>query len=97
MGKLKVVYDVDDVKAFSGLKDYFGHSIYLVINSTMEELRLYGKNPDYKKWRKYLDERKLGHVCTPEYLEVIDVSKNTAKFLAENFGGYKHTDFQVWG
>ena len=98
--KIKEIYHVDDVVAYSGLKDYFGHNMYLVLNDTMKELRLYGKNDGYKKRRKSLDNRKLQNVIVPEYLEVIDISEKTyefikKEFLKDEFPEYRYK-FQIW-
>ena len=93
--KIEKVYKVDEIEAFSGLRDYFKNAMYVVINEDLRELRLYGKNKEYKKSRKALDARKLHHIHVPKYLEVIDISEKTATFLNDKFGEYKHTEFNI--
>ena len=94
--KLNLIYKVDEIKAFTGLRDYFKDAIYVVINEDLKELRLYGKNPDYKKERKSLDLRKLNHVIVPKYLQVIDITKKVSDFIESQFPDYIHSEFQVW-
>ena len=93
--KIERIYKVDGIEAFSGLRDYFKNAMYVVINEDLREMRLYGKNKEYKKSRKALDARKLHHVHVPKYLEVIDISEKTAAFLNDKFGGYKHPEFNI--
>ena len=93
--KIERIYKVDGIEAFSGLRDYFKNAMYVVINEDLREMRLYGKNKEYKKSRKALDARKLHHVHVPKYLEVIDISEKTAVFLNDKFGGYKHPEFNI--
>lgn len=97
---MKEVYrgKYDDIVAYSGFNDYFGNKMYVVIHETLEEIRLYGKNKDYKKNRKCLD--KMGHqnVYTPEWGEVIDISKSTLQKIKEYFLEYRLPLYrwQVW-
>lgn len=78
-----------DIVAYSGLKDYFGNKIYVVIHESLEEIRLYSKNKDYKKNRKHLDAAGHRNVYTPEWGEVIDISKSTLKKIKECFPEYR--------
>lgn len=89
------VYRNDDVIAYDGFKDAFGGKIFVVINKTMHELRLYGKYKDFKKRRKSLDREKLGYVWTPEYGEVIDITESTKRKIEKLFPGYNHTEWQI--
>lgn len=82
--------------AYAGLKDAYNHQCTLLVDEDLKEYRLIGKNPDYRRERKILDNRRLNHVATPEYLEVIDITQQTAKFLFNTFPDYKHTQFQIW-
>lgn len=87
-----------DIVAYSGMKDYFGNKIYVVIHETLEEIRLYSKNKDYKKNRKQLDDARHPNVYTPEYGEVIDISKSTLQRIKECFPEYRLPlyKWQVW-
>ena len=93
--KIKEIYHVDDIIAYSGLRDCFKNRTFLVINETMHELRLYGKNKDYARGRRSLDNRKLKHVQIQTYLQVIDVTQDVYNFLKKEFPGYKHTELTV--
>lgn len=94
---MKEVYRNDDVIAYSGFKDVFGNKIFVVVNETMNELRLYGINKDYKKQRKMLDKVKCKHVIVPKYSEVIDIDKATFRKLEQEFPNMKHTQhWQIW-
>ncbi len=92
---MKEVYRNDDVVAYSGFRDAFGGKMYVVINTTLNELRLYGKNPYYQKERKRLDNMKCQHVIVPEYLSVIDVTAKIKKKIEDIFPGYVHSEWQV--
>ena len=92
---MKEVYRNDDVIAYDGFRDVFGNKMYVVINTTLQELRLYSLYKDYKAKRKALDKNKLPHVCIPEYGIVIDVTKKTANEIEKTFAGYKHTEWQI--
>lgn len=87
-----------DIVAYSGFRDYFGNKIYVVIHETLEEIRLYSKNKDYKKNRKKLDESGHTNVHTPEYGEVIDISQSTLQKIREHFPDYQLPlyKWQVW-
>lgn len=78
-----------DMIAYDGLKDYFGNKMYIVIHETLEEIRLYSKNKDYKKNRKKLDNSGHKNVYTPEYGEVIDISMSTLHKIKEHFPDYR--------
>ena len=94
---MKEVYRNDDVIAYSGFRDAFGNKIFAVVNTTLNELRLYGLNKDYKKRRKALDEAKCKHVIIPKYSEVIDINKATFNKLEQEFPNMRHTQhWQVW-
>lgn len=92
---MKEVYRTDDVIAYDGFKDVFGGKIFIVINETMKELRLYGKYKDFRKRRKSLDSAKLKYVWTPEYGEVIDITELTKRKIEKLFPGYSHTEWQI--
>lgn len=87
-----------DIVAYSGLKDYFGNKIYVVIHESLEEIRLYSKNKNYKKNRKRLDEAGYQNVHTSEWGEVIDISKITLQKIKEQFSEYRMPlyKWQVW-
>ena len=85
----------DGVTVYSGLQDYFGNSMLVLVDDDMNELRTVGKLKDYKKRRRMLDEKNLRHVSTPEYGEVIDITKRTYDKIMENFPGYSHTRWQI--
>lgn len=76
----------------------FDGGIYVVIHETLEEIRLYSKNKDYKKNRKKLDESGHTNVHTPEYGEVIDISQSTLQKIREHFPDYQLPlyKWQVW-
>lgn len=84
--------DFTDCRVYSGIKDYYGNSCYLVINDDMEEYRIMAKNPDYTKRTKKLPK----YVIVPKYLEVIDLHMETATELEKLFPNYKHTTWQIW-
>lgn len=92
---MKEVYRIDDVIAYDGFKDAFGGKIFVVINETMKELRLYGKYKDFHKRRNALDRSKLRHVWTPEYGEVIDISEATKRRIEKLFPEYIHSEWQI--
>jgi len=81
---------------YAGIKDAYNHNCTLVVDPDLKEYRLMGKNPDYRRKRKFLDDRRLNHISVPEYLEVIDITQQTAKFLFNTFPDYRHTQFQIW-
>lgn len=92
---MKEVYRNDDVIAYDGFKDAFGKKIFVVINETLQELRLYSKYPDFKKRRNVLEHAKLKHVRTLEYGIVIDVTETTKKRIEKLFSGYIHSEWQI--
>lgn len=94
---MKEVSRNDDIVTYEGIRDAFGNKAIIKVNETLQEFRLYGKNPEYKKKRKYLDSIGCQKVYVPEMLEVIDVTRDTLQKLEKTFAGYKHTNFQVVG
>ena len=86
----------DDIKVYSGLKDYYGHTMLILVDDNIKHLRTVGKLPDYKKHRHMLDVNGFSYIGTPEYAEVIDITRATYKKITEEFPGYSHTQWQIW-
>ena len=84
------------IKVFTGLRDAFNNPFLLAVNDDLKEIKLLGKNPDYRSSRKELDKKRLNHVIVPEFIEVIDISRKTEQFILDIFPGYRHPQFQVW-
>ena len=94
---MKEVYRNDEIIAYEGFRDGFGGKIFVVVNETLQELRLYGKFKDFHKRRNALDCAKLKHVWTPEYGIVIDITEATKRKIEKSFPEYNHTKWQIVG
>ena len=73
-----------DCYAYSGIKDVYGNSCYVIVNYMLEEFRIVGKNPYYSTDRKKLPK----HVIVPKYLPVIDLKRSVARELEAMFPDY---------
>ena len=81
-----------DCYAYSGIKDVYGNSCYVIVNYMLEEFRIVGKNPYYSTDRKRLPK----HVIVPKYLPVIDLKRSVARELEAMFPDYIHNMWQIW-
>ena len=86
----------EGVKVYSGLKDYFGNTMLVLVDDDMQEVRIVSKLPEYNKRRRRLDALNLRHVITPKYAEVIDITRKTYNKIMDNFPDYAHTQWQIW-
>lgn len=86
----------EGVKVYSGLKDYFGNTMLVLVDDDLQEVRIVSKLPEYNKRRRKLDALRLYHVYTPEYAEVIDITRKTYNKIIKNFPDYAHTQWQIW-
>jgi len=95
---MKEVYRNGDIVAYSGFKDAFSNKMYVVINETLKELRLYGKYKDFKIRRKALERSGLIKLFeNPEYGIVIDITETTKRNREKLFPGYRHSEWQIVG
>lgn len=81
-----------DCYAYSGIKDVYGNSCYVIVNYMLEEFRIVGKNPYYSTDRKRLPK----HVIVPKYLPVIDIKRSVARELEAMFPDYVHNMWTIW-
>lgn len=81
-----------DCYAYSGIKDVYGNSCYVIVNYMLEEFRIVGKNPYYSTDRKKLPK----HVIVPKYLPVIDIKRSVARELEVMFPDYVHNMWTIW-
>lgn len=81
-----------DCYAYSGIKDVYGNSCYVIVNYMLEEFRIVGKNPYYSTDRKKLPK----HVIVPKYLPVIDLKRSVARELEAMFPDYVHNMWTIW-
>ena len=81
-----------DCYAYSGIKDVYGNSCYVIVNYMLEEFRIVGKNPYYSTDRKKLPK----HVIVPKYLPVIDIKRSVARELEAMFPDYVHNMWTIW-
>ena len=86
----------EGVKVYSGLKDYYEHTMLVLVDDDLQEVRTFSKLPEYNKRRKRLDALKFGYVYTPQYAEVIDITRTTYNKIMDNFPDYAHTRWQIW-
>ena len=84
----------ENIKVITGYKDAFNHSVMLLVNEDMKEIRTVGKNPDYRAAKKKLEKHK--NIVVPKYLEVIDITLNTYNKIMSKYKGYSHTQWQIW-
>ena len=92
---MKLVRETEEIRIYSWFRDAYNNPCYVMVNDYLQELRIVAKNPEYKK-RKCIYQKLKLNVVVPEFLEVIDITKQTEKVIKENFPGYKHTRFSVW-
>ena len=81
-----------DCYAYSGIKDVYGNSCYVIVNYILEEFRIVGKNPYYSTDKKRLPK----HVIVPKYLPVIDIKRSVARELEAMFPDYVHNMWTIW-
>lgn len=81
-----------DCYAYSGIKDVYGNSCYVIVNYMLEEFRIVGKNPYYSTDRKKLPK----HIIVPKYLPVIDLKRSVARELEAMFPDYVHNMWTIW-
>lgn len=81
-----------DCRVYSGVKDAYGNTCYLVVNNLLNEFRIVGKNPYYSADRKRLPK----FVIVPKYLSVIDLKRSTARALEIAFPDYIHPMWTIW-
>lgn len=96
MTEIKEVYRNDDIIAYDGgFKDTFGNKFFVVVDETLQELRLYSRYKDFHKRRNSLNCMKFNYVWIPEYGIVINITETTKRKIENLFPGYKHTEWQV--
>ena len=72
------VYDI-------GVHDSFDEKFYIVKNIVLNSIRFMAKDKEFKRSRKYLDDRDLKYVIIPKWLDVINVTEETYKTIQNNF------------
>ena len=76
------VYDI-------GVHDSFGEKFYIVKNIVLNSIRFMAKDKEFKRRRKYLDDRDLKYVIIPKWLDVINVTEETYITIQKSFPDLK--------